>query len=131
MGLLMDGWMPIISSKQYSLHLRCDLMYVVIGGYACRYIENKSDHWYPAPMIVMRDVEDLNRLKWSIWLSHTMNFQDMGERWVRRALLVEEMIKIFKDLDIEYRMLPLDVNLRTMPALTSSRAPSNWAVFST
>ena len=106
-------------------------MYVVIGGYACRYIENKSDHWYPAPMIVMRDVEDLNRLKWSIWLSHTMNFQDMGERWVRRALLVEEMIKIFKDLDIEYRMLPLDVNLRTMPALTSSRAPSNWAVFST
>ncbi|CDP07335.1 unnamed protein product [Coffea canephora] len=96
-----------------------------------RYIENKSDHWYPAPMIVMRDVEDLNRLKWSIWLSHTMNFQDMGERWVRRALLVEEMIKIFKDLDIEYRMLPLDVNLRTMPALTSSRAPSNWAVFST
>lgn len=96
-----------------------------------RYIENKSDHWYPAPMIVMRDVEDMNRLKWSIWLSHTMNFQDMGERWARRALLVEEMIKIFKDLDIEYRMLPLDVNVRTMPTLTSSRAPSNWTVFST
>ncbi|KAL3514821.1 hypothetical protein ACH5RR_027538 [Cinchona calisaya] len=93
-----------------------------------RYIENKSDHWYPAPMVVMRDVEDLNRLKWSVWLSHTMNHQDMGEKWARRALLVEEMIKIFKDLDIEYRMLPLDVNVRNMPALTSSRLPSNWSV---
>lgn len=93
-----------------------------------RYIENKSDHWYPAPLIVMRDVEDLNRIKWSVWISHTMNFQDMGERWARRALLVEEMVKTFRDLDIEYRMLPLDVNVRNMPQLSSSRVPSNWSV---
>ncbi|XP_076949319.1 mechanosensitive ion channel protein 8-like [Bidens hawaiensis] len=90
------------------------------------YIENKSDHWYPAPLIVVRDVEDMNRLKISIWLSHRMNFQDMGERWQRRALLVEEMIKIFRDLDIEYRMLPVDLNVRNMPTLTSNRLPSNW-----
>ncbi|THG03375.1 mechanosensitive ion channel protein 6-like [Camellia sinensis] len=91
-----------------------------------RYIENKSDHWYPDPMIVLRDVEDMNRLKISVWLSHRMNHQDMGERWARRALLVEEMIKTFRDLDIEYRMLPLDVNVRNMPAIASSRLPSNW-----
>ncbi|XP_076955195.1 mechanosensitive ion channel protein 6-like [Bidens hawaiensis] len=90
------------------------------------YIENKSDHWYPAPLIVLRDVEDMNRLKISIWLSHRMNFQDMGERWQRRALLVEEMIKIFRALDIEYRMLPVDLNVRNMPTLTSNRLPSNW-----
>ncbi|PWA57561.1 mechanosensitive ion channel family protein [Artemisia annua] len=90
------------------------------------YIENKSDHWYPAPLIVVRDVEDLNRLKISVWLSHRMNFQDMGERWQRRALLVEEMIKIFRDLDIEYRMLPVDLNVRNMPSLVSNRLPSNW-----
>ncbi|MFS8006504.1 putative mechanosensitive ion channel MscS, LSM domain superfamily [Helianthus anomalus] len=90
------------------------------------YIENKSDHWYPAPLIIVRDVEDLNRLKISIWLSHRMNFQDMGERWQRRALLVEEMIKIFRDLDIEYRMLPVDINVRNMPSLSSNRLPSNW-----
>ncbi|KAJ8540839.1 hypothetical protein K7X08_001655 [Anisodus acutangulus] len=93
-----------------------------------RYIENKSDHWYPAPMIVMRDIEDLNRIKWSVWISHTMNFQDMGERWARRALLVEEMVKIFRELDIEYRMLPVDVNVRNMPPLTTSRVPSNWSI---
>ncbi|CAI9270425.1 unnamed protein product [Lactuca saligna] len=90
------------------------------------YIEKKSDHWYPAPMIVLRDVEDMNRLKISIWLSHRINFQDMGERWQRRALLVEEMIKVFRDLDIEYRMLPVDVNVRNMPNVTSNRLPSTW-----
>ncbi|KAJ9553956.1 hypothetical protein OSB04_018001 [Centaurea solstitialis] len=90
------------------------------------YVENKSDHWQPGPMIVMRDVDDLNRLKISIWLSHRMNFQDMGERWTRRALLLEELIKIFKDLDIEYRMLPLDVNVRNIPSLDSNRLPSTW-----
>ncbi|KAF3668030.1 Mechanosensitive ion channel protein 5 [Capsicum annuum] len=93
------------------------------------YIENRSDHWYPAPMIVIRDVEDLNGIKWSVWLTHTMNHQDMGERWARRALLVEEMVKTFKGLDIQYRMLPLDVNIRNLPPLSSSRAPSNWTAW--
>ncbi|KAL0360479.1 UNVERIFIED_CONTAM: Mechanosensitive ion channel protein 8 [Sesamum radiatum] len=91
-----------------------------------KYVDNRSDHWYPAPAIVMRDVEDMNRLKFSVWLSHKMNHQDMGERWARRALLVEEMVKIFRELDIEYRMLPLDVNVRNMPPISSSRLPSNW-----
>lgn len=96
-----------------------------------RYVENKKEHWYPSPMIVMRDIEDMNRLKFSIWLSHTMNHQDMGERWARRALLVEEMVKIFRDLDIEYRMLPMDVNVRTMSQpVVSDRLPSNWTTSS-
>ncbi|KAF9621747.1 hypothetical protein IFM89_027601 [Coptis chinensis] len=90
------------------------------------YIESKTEHWYPGPLVVVRDVEDMNRLKLSVWPTHRMNHQDMGQRWVRRALLVEEMIKIFRDLDIEYRMLPLDVNVRNMPPLTSVRFPSNW-----
>jgi len=82
-------------------------------------------------MIVLRDVEDMNRLKISVWLSHRMNFQDMGERFTRRALLVEEMIKIFRDLDIEYRMLPFDVNVRNMPAVNTNRVPSTWAISAT
>ncbi|KAA8537460.1 hypothetical protein F0562_026853 [Nyssa sinensis] len=108
-----------------------DLLFVIAAAIASilsfsLYIKNKSDHWYPAPMIVMRDVEDMNKLKWSVWLSHRMNHQDMGERWERRALLVEEMVKVLKELDIEYHMLPLDKNVRNMPALNSNRLPSNW-----
>ncbi|KAL7117614.1 hypothetical protein ACP275_03G082300 [Erythranthe tilingii] len=93
-----------------------------------RYVDNRGDHWYPSPMIVMRDVEDMNRLKFSIWLSHKMNHQNMGERWSRRGLLVEHMVKTFRELDIEYRLLPLDVNVRNMPPISSNRVPSNWTV---
>nr|GFB14621.1 mechanosensitive ion channel protein 6-like [Tanacetum cinerariifolium] len=90
------------------------------------YVENKNEHWHPAPSILVRDVEDLNRVKISIWLFHRMNFQNMLERWKRRGLLVDEMIKIFNDLDIEYRMLPVDINVRKMPTLALNRLPSNW-----
>ncbi|KAF5449034.1 hypothetical protein F2P56_029522 [Juglans regia] len=90
------------------------------------YIENKKEHWYPAPMFIFKDVEGLNRLKIAVWLTHTMNHQDMGEKWARRSLLVEEMVKVFRELDIQYRLLPLDINVRTMPPVNSTRLPSTW-----
>ncbi|KAG8378008.1 hypothetical protein BUALT_Bualt08G0093400 [Buddleja alternifolia] len=93
-----------------------------------RYINNRSDHWHPGPMIVLRDVEDMYKLQFSVWLEHKINFQDMGERWTRRALLVEEMVKIWSELDIQYRMVPLDVNVHNMPPVSSTRLPSNWVV---
>lgn len=91
-----------------------------------RYIDNKKEHWYPGAMVVLRDVDDTNKLKVSIWLRHTLNFQDMGMRFVRRELVLQEMIKVLKDLDIEYRMLPLDVNVRNAPPLQSTRMPTTW-----
>lgn len=91
-----------------------------------RFIEGKKEHWYPNPMIVIKDVVDMNKLQFAVWPQHRMNHQNMGERWVRRACLVEEMIKIFRELDIEFRMLPVDVNLRTIPESISSRLPSTW-----
>ncbi|WMV55271.1 hypothetical protein MTR67_048656 [Solanum verrucosum] len=77
---------------------------------------------------VMRDIEHLPRIRWSVWITHTMNLQDMRERWAKTALLVKEMVKIFRELDIEYRMLPLNVNVRNMPQFSSSRVPSNWSL---
>lgn len=104
-------------------------MTMILYYFCCRYIESKTEHWYPNPMIVVRDVDDMNRLKISMWLQHRMNHQDMGERWVRRAALVEEMVKVLRELDIEYRLLPLDVNVRNIPPLSSTRLPSTWATF--
>ncbi|KAG9149038.1 hypothetical protein Leryth_010647 [Lithospermum erythrorhizon] len=80
------------------------------------YIEGKSEHWHSKSKIFVKNVED-------------MNFQDMGERYLRRGLLVEGMINIFRELHIEYRMLPHDVNIRPMPPLSSTRLPSNWMTF--
>ncbi|EXC19952.1 hypothetical protein L484_002633 [Morus notabilis] len=88
------------------------------------YIQSRSDHWHPDPILIMKDVEDLNKLRFSVWLTHRMNHQNIGERWTRRALLVEEMIKVFRELDIEYRMLPLDVNVRSLPSCNSDDSPS-------
>ncbi|KAI4979432.1 hypothetical protein ZWY2020_016185 [Hordeum vulgare] len=91
-----------------------------------RYINNKKEHWYPGAMVILRDVDETNKLKISIWLCHTLNFQDMGMRYVRRELVLQEMIKVLKDLDIEYRMLPLDVNVRNAPPILSTRMPTTW-----
>ncbi|XP_015059628.1 mechanosensitive ion channel protein 6-like [Solanum pennellii] len=114
-------------SIDFSIHISTPMEKIaMMKEKITRYIENRSDHWYPAPMIVMRDVENMNGIKWSVWLSHTMNHQDMGERWARRALLIEEMVKTFRELDIQYRMLPLDINIHNLPPLSSTRAPSNW-----
>lgn len=95
----------------------------------CRFMENKKEHWYPNPSVVLRDVDDMNRLRISIWMRHRINFQDMGEKWARRELVVQEMIKVLRELDIEYRMLPIDVNLRNMPVVDSTRLPSTWTTF--
>ncbi|XVF79092.1 hypothetical protein PTKIN_Ptkin14bG0191600 [Pterospermum kingtungense] len=90
------------------------------------YIEHKSDHWYEAPMIIFKELEELNRVRFAIWLTHKMNHQDMGERWARRALLVEELVKIFNELDIKYRLYPIDINVCGMPSTASDRLPPNW-----
>ncbi|XP_004292641.1 PREDICTED: mechanosensitive ion channel protein 6-like [Fragaria vesca subsp. vesca] len=79
------------------------------------YIENKKEHWHPSPMIILKEVEELNRMRFAVWLTHRMNFQDMGEKWARRALLLEEMVRVFQELDIQYRLLPIDINVRGMP----------------
>jgi hypothetical protein len=78
-------------------------------------------------MVVLRDVDDTNKLKVSIWLRHTLNFQDMGMRFVRRELVLQEMIRVLKDLEIEYRMLPLDVNIQNAPPIQSTRMPTTWS----
>ncbi|KAJ3680466.1 hypothetical protein LUZ60_016744 [Juncus effusus] len=92
-----------------------------------QFMENKKDHWYPDAQVVLRDVDETNKLKVSIWMRQKMNFQEMGVRFERRELVVQEMIRVLRELDIEYRLHPLDVNLRNLPAGGSTRLPSTWS----
>lgn len=94
--------------------------------YECSYIESKSEHWNPSPTVILKDMDNLERLKFAVWLSHKMNHQDMGEKWSRRAHLLEEMVKIFRDLDIQYRLYPIEINVRNMPMVNSERMPPGW-----
>ncbi|KFK38832.1 hypothetical protein AALP_AA3G166200 [Arabis alpina] len=94
------------------------------------YIDIKKDHWYPAPMIVFLSMDDMKSIKIAVWLTHRMNFQDMGERFIRRGLLLEEVGKICRELDIEYRLYPQSIHIRSLPPpLTpgvSDRLPPPW-----
>ncbi|KAL9244617.1 hypothetical protein vseg_018378 [Gypsophila vaccaria] len=88
------------------------------------YIEHKREHWYPTPLIILKDAEGLHILRIAVWLQHRMNHQDMGERYVRRALLIEECVKIFREMDVEFRMYPINVNVTSMPPLSYAQSTS-------
>ena len=77
----------------------------------CRYVEKKSEHWQPKFSVIVKELEELNRLKLSVTMQHTINFQNFGERMSRRSELLLEMKKFFTDLGIEYRLLtqPLQI----------------------
>uniref|UniRef100_A0A1J3CYT7 Mechanosensitive ion channel protein n=3 Tax=Noccaea caerulescens TaxID=107243 RepID=A0A1J3CYT7_NOCCA len=94
------------------------------------YVDNKKDHWHPSPMIVFRDMFGLNSVKIAIWPTHKMNHQDMGERFVRRSQLLEEIGRACRDLDIEYRLYPLNINIKSIPPaatpIISDRIPPSW-----
>ncbi|KAL0885318.1 hypothetical protein Bca101_009300 [Brassica carinata] len=91
------------------------------------YIDNKPEHWHPSAKIVVKNVEQLNMVKLVIWPDHRFNFQDILERWARRSVLVEEIIKILLELDIEYRFYPIGINVKAMPTVVSSRVPQGWS----
>ncbi|CAN8259349.1 unnamed protein product [Cochlearia groenlandica] len=94
------------------------------------YIEHKKDHWYPAPMIVFLSMDDMRSVKIAVWLTHRMNFQDMGERYIRRSQLLEEVGKACRELDIDYRLYPQNIHIRSFPPPvtpgTSDRVPPVW-----
>ncbi|KAL4585073.1 hypothetical protein LXL04_009687 [Taraxacum kok-saghyz] len=91
------------------------------------FVESNKDHWYPDPIVVNRDMYDLSTQKLSVWVQHKINHQDITARLTRRGKIIEEMNKIFRELDIEYRNYPLEINIRSMPIpATSTRVPSTW-----
>ncbi len=59
------------------------------------------------------DVEEINKLKLSLGVSHTMNYQDYGEKMERKSELLREMRKIFKELGIEYHLPTKEVCCHT------------------
>ncbi|KAJ4963128.1 hypothetical protein NE237_023067 [Protea cynaroides] len=100
-----------------------------------RYTEMKEDHWCPGAMVVLRDVEDMNRLKISVWLSHRMNFQDMGERYrcnvrdnrrYRRAF--ESLMRMGMVLEKGFlRLRHLPRNSHVQGQMTTLKATTNRA----
>jgi len=70
--------------------------------------------WYPDHSVVVREIENINKIKMVIFFNHTINFQDSVEKNKRRSELVLEMKSIFDELKIRYNLLPQEIILKNM-----------------
>lgn len=61
--------------------------------------------------MVVKEIENVNKIKMALFFNHTMNFQNYGEKNRRRSELVLEMKRIFEELNIKYDLLPQEVHL--------------------
>ncbi|KAM1047211.1 hypothetical protein ACFX2C_026598 [Malus domestica] len=87
------------------------------------YLDSKSQHWRPAHSVVVKDIEDVNKMKMALYVTHTMNFHNYPEKSSRRSDLVLELKKIFEDLGIKYKLLPQEVHLRYVGSSTAELPP--------
>ncbi|KAI7730589.1 hypothetical protein M8C21_021113 [Ambrosia artemisiifolia] len=76
------------------------------------YIDNKPQLWRPKHSVRVREIEDVNKMKMSLYVTHTINFQNYDEKSDRRSNLVMELKNIFEELGIKYHLLPQEVLIR-------------------
>ncbi|XP_063946845.1 mechanosensitive ion channel protein 10 isoform X2 [Daucus carota subsp. sativus] len=76
-----------------------------------KYLERTPQYWHPNHNMVVKEIENVNKIKMALFFNHTMNFQDFAERNRRRSELVLEMKKIFDDLSIKYNLLSQEVQV--------------------
>lgn len=88
-----------------------------------RYLESKPQHWRPAHNVVVKDIEDVNKMKMALYVTHTINFQNYGDKNSRRSELVLELKKIFEEVKIGYHLLPQEVQV----SYISVPPPARWS----
>ncbi|TKW20400.1 hypothetical protein SEVIR_4G085400v4 [Setaria viridis] len=75
------------------------------------YLESKPTHWHPVHTVNLKDILDVNKINMSLSVQHTMNFQNIREKNIRRSELVMELKKMFEEMSIRYHLLPQKVEL--------------------
>ncbi|KAI3443582.1 hypothetical protein Pfo_000247 [Paulownia fortunei] len=82
------------------------------------YLESKPQHWSPNHSVQIKEIVDVNKMIMALYVTHTINFQNAGERGNRRSDLVFELKKIFEELGIKYHLLPQEVQISYVGAAT-------------
>lgn len=90
-----------------------------------RYLESKPQHWRPGHNVVVKEIEDVNKMKMVLFITHTINFQNYADKNSRRSELVLELKKIFEDLHIKYHLLPQEVHVRHVGSDASAFPPTS------
>ncbi|XP_022718669.1 mechanosensitive ion channel protein 10-like [Durio zibethinus] len=75
------------------------------------YLESKPKYWSPKHTVIFKEIENMDKMKVGLFVQHTMNHQNFGEKSARRSELVFELKKIFEALNIKYHLLPQEVHL--------------------
>ncbi|KAK9060831.1 hypothetical protein SSX86_021537 [Deinandra increscens subsp. villosa] len=88
-----------------------------------RYIDSKPQLWRPKHSVRVREIEDVNKMKMCLYVTHTINFQNYEEKSDRRSNLVLELKNMFEELGIKYHLLPQEVVIRyaSPPTTTATR----------
>ncbi|KAJ4708810.1 Mechanosensitive ion channel protein [Melia azedarach] len=84
------------------------------------YLESNAKHWRPSFSLVVKEIENVNKMKMALFFTHTINFQNYGEKNNRRSELVLELKKTFEDLCIRYHLLPQEVHLSYVASAAST-----------
>ncbi|XWS26623.1 hypothetical protein CRYUN_Cryun26dG0046900 [Craigia yunnanensis] len=84
------------------------------------YVESKPQHWRPGHSVQVKDIENVNKMKMGLYVTHTINFQNYGDKSNRRSELVLELKRIFEDLDIKYNLLPQEVKVTYVGSAASA-----------
>ncbi|KAJ6763410.1 MECHANOSENSITIVE ION CHANNEL PROTEIN 5 [Salix purpurea] len=87
------------------------------------YIESKPKHWNPKHSLLVKEIENVNKMKLTLSVLHTMNHQNYGEKSSRRSELVFELKKIFDNLGIKYHLLPRQVHLTHVNMIDNGGLP--------
>ncbi|XP_010519830.1 PREDICTED: mechanosensitive ion channel protein 10-like isoform X2 [Tarenaya hassleriana] len=77
------------------------------------YLEQNPQHWQPTHSVVVKEIENVNKLKMALYSNHTITFQEYRERNIRRTELVMAIKNMFEELHIDYSLLPQQVQLRS------------------
>ncbi|KAJ9538421.1 hypothetical protein OSB04_031154 [Centaurea solstitialis] len=76
------------------------------------YIDSKPQLWRPNHSVRVKEIEDVNKMKMCLYVTHTINFQNYEEKSDRRSNLVMELKNIFEELGIKYHLLPQEIVIR-------------------
>ncbi|KAL1199165.1 Mechanosensitive ion channel protein 10 [Cardamine amara subsp. amara] len=75
------------------------------------HLEQNPQHWSPIHTVVVKEIENMNKLKMALYSNHTITFQEYRERNLRRTELSLAIKRILEDLHINYTLLPQEVHL--------------------
>ncbi|XP_050220243.1 mechanosensitive ion channel protein 10-like [Mercurialis annua] len=77
-----------------------------------QYLENNPQHWYAGHGFVVKEIENVNKLKMAIYCSQTINFQDWPVKSGRRSDFVFALKTMLEELEIKYYLPPQQIHVR-------------------